>query len=354
MSVRAQYAAVERLAVMVQRSRELAEHLGAPSGQRENLDMIARQLQKIRSFQDSDARKRIGVFGPPKRGKSTLLNVLLGADLLPTSPVPMSSTVIEVEQDASLKAWEVRIYHANGRIELRPTESEREVARLIEQYGSTRGGTPATKLLIRAAFPGCRILERGGVLVDTPGAEVAFDSDERLEEDTARALRILTSVHVVLFCVRADQLGARTDCAFYEQHMRLLSPLNVVGFRDKWQEDTGELLDEAMNQYGFPERATLTLSARLASEARQAGADIQPSGVLALEERILNEIDRLTPESGLLPCLVEYQQAVKHEPRMLPEKIRIETFREALSACGDQCSETMRLLEEDRPFWKLK
>ena len=40
---------------------------------------------------------KVGVFGGQKRGKSTLINQLLGCDLMPVAVPPMSSVIIEVE-----------------------------------------------------------------------------------------------------------------------------------------------------------------------------------------------------------------------------------------------------------------
>ena len=46
---------------------------------------------------EADQPNRIGLFGGQKRGKTTLINILIGVDLLPVSGKPMSSAVLEIE-----------------------------------------------------------------------------------------------------------------------------------------------------------------------------------------------------------------------------------------------------------------
>lgn len=350
------FAPVVSLAVIVWHAIKRAKAANAPAGRQEQLETLAHRLARIRSFETSNAPKRIGVFGAPKRGKSTLLNALIGYELLPTGPIPLTTTTIEIVRDTAPSGWQVTVHLANKRIDHQSIASERAVANQLEQFG-TRKGSAAERLRVSGSFPHCRILDEGGVLLDTPGAEVAFEPDSSLREETKRALKALTDTHVVLFCARADQLGSRSDFEFYEKHIRPLAPIHVITCKDKWSEkNPGDLMDEAMKQYAVPESNVVLVSAQEAVTARATGAteaELGPSGLLDLEKHILKELKRLTPEDGLLPCIKEFKLVIQEDPALRPERIYFENLRDDLREGGETCKESLDAIEGDKKFWKL-
>jgi GTPase Era involved in 16S rRNA processing len=348
------FAPITALAVLVRRSCEQAERANLSEGMQEQLAILSHRIGRIRTFKGAAVSKRIGVFGAPKRGKSTLLNALLGQELLPTSPVPLSTTTIEIERESSLENWELVVNHASGRIEQRDASSMEEVARLLEAFGSRRGALPAARLRLKGAFPDCRILDRGGVLLDTPGAELAFEAGPDLAQESKRALEALADTHVVLFCMRADQLGSRSDSEFYEQHIRSLAPVHVVTMRDKWQDDTGLLVDEVLAKYGLAQSEPVLVSAKLAQQAGGDAVRFLESGIPALEDRILAELDRLSPEHGLLPCLKAFQLTTECEQSAQPESIHFKNLHHAIKGLDtDWCRSAWAFIEKNVPFWKI-
>lgn len=186
--------------------KEACEDKKVKSGIIDNLSGVIFLAQKIRKYQDP---KTIGFFGAQKRGKSSLINQLLRCDLLPTSPIPMSSVVIKVKHDSQHKPgkYTVMVINANGAIDTNivPLESAQT---LLKEFGSHKGVSDEVDTIeVTSNFTASKILEKGGVLVDTPGAEVAFSSNDaqgKNNDDTARALNILQSTHIVIFVERAD------------------------------------------------------------------------------------------------------------------------------------------------------
>ena len=348
------FAPITALAVLVRRSCEQAERANLPQGMQEQLAILSHRIGRIRTFKGAAASKRIGVFGAPNRGKSTLLNTLLGQELLPTSPVPLSTTTIEIERESTLENWELVVNHASGRIEQRDASSAEEVAKLLEAFGSRRGASPAVRLRLKGAFPDCRILDRGGVLLDTPGAELAFEVGPDLAQESKRALEALADTHVVLFCMRADQLGSRSDSEFYEQHIRSLAPVHVVTMRDKWQDDAGLLVDEVLAKYGLAQSEPVLVSAKQAQDACGDTVRLTESGIPALEDRILAELDRLSPEHGLLPCLKAFQLTTEGEQSAQPESIYFKNLHHAINGLDtDWCRSAWAFIEKNIPFWKI-
>lgn len=357
------------LAVLVSLSEKRAIQSNAPEGRIEQLQMLRRRIAFIRHFEKENAPKRVGVFGGPKRGKSTLINTLLGHELLPTSPIPLSSTTVEIECDPSVAGWKVTANLPNGRIDYKGLDSDRSAVILLENYGSRKGverGIPlATRLRIKGAVEGCKILNQGGVLMDTPGAEISFpaeteeeirlsDSEVQLKQESLRSLEALNQAHIVLFCTRADQIESFADSKFYSEKVRKLAPLLVVTMKDKWTTSSEELLDSAMKNYGVLESNVLLVSAHEAAEARRRETDPVPSGLPALEERILKELDRLSLQHGLMSCMEEFHRVVDEDPDLRPARVFFENLQSALLEGGDACAPALQAMIANSKFWKLQ
>lgn len=332
---------VEFLHVAVQRSRDKAKECGAPKGVQDNLEILWRRLKQIRAFENECSPRRIGMFGPPNRGKSTLLNELLGEDILTTSPIPMTRTVIEahrVDAASSDSAWNVEVVHDDEFIQSFEYSTPAEVATTVQQYGSHRNSGPEVKqIIVKSAFGNSRLMERNGVLIDTPGAELAFEqTDQVRRDDTCRAIEMLKDVHVVLFCVRADQIGSASEKAFYQNHMRLLDPINIVNFKDT-SSDPDSLVHETVRNYGFKQDRIYLVSSRDAQRAKNE-TEKDASGVPKLEQAILQELDKLTPQQGLISCMSEFGSVLNNQGdnarNLLPESVHLTRFIQCANKVG--------------------
>jgi len=346
------YAPIIKLAVLVNLARERARQAELPEGRQEQLQILAHRIHRIRSLQEGkDTKIRVGVFGAPKRGKSTLLNALLGEELMPTAQVPLSTTTIEIERDTSIPGRRVIIDHPSGRIEERDCKSAQEVAKLLETYGSRRGTSEsALRLRLKGDFPDCKILAEGGVLLDTPGAEVAFEPDKKLAAEAQRALDALKSTHLVLFCMRADQIGSRSDSELYEKHVRSLAPVHVVTMKDKYEGDIGNLIDDVLKNYGLTQAEPTLVSAHQAMSDETLGI----SGMAQFEEKVLREIGRITPEHGLLSCLRNFELAAEDFSEIRPERIHfMNLYGEIEGLNNDWSSEAIKHMRSKPEFWKL-
>lgn len=186
--------------------------------------------------------------------------------------------------------------------------------------------------------------------MDTPGAEVAFETDAPLEREAERAINALDDTHLVLFCIRADQIGARTDSEFYEKHVRRHGPVHVATMKDKWHEDLGALADEVFRQYGLARANPVLFSA---TEARAPGTRSK-SGIDELETKILDELDRLSPENGLVSCLGEYALAVEDHPQIVPKRIHFLNLLHSIHSLGANLrSEAQREMSSNPDLWNL-
>ena len=352
------YNATQLLHVMVESSlKHIRDEKSIPEAIEKNLESCSRYLKTMVSLKDQGTARKIGVFGPRKRGKSKLLNALLGVDILPVDVTPMTRTVVEIKQDGNVENWEVIISNRDGTI-LYPDKltSPEQVCKKIKQVGTRQATSELAEIIeVKSAFPDCKILEKGGILVDTPGAEASFGevenekgeiskkskSDEALKEDTERALDILNNVHVVIFCARADCIGSGSEATFFKEYLAHLRPLNVVTFLDKW-EDKDPLLEHAVKTYGFPFDRTLCVSAKWAEEAKKEKDDnkLKKSNIKELESRIIKEIEEFEPERGIITTLKHYVKILDkfsvENIYLLPDKIYVENFQNCLKEIDEQ------------------
>jgi small GTP-binding protein len=122
-------------------------------------DTPRRHLAAARARVAED-RFNLVVLGEFKRGKSTLINALLGRNVLPTGVVPLTSVVTTI---AAGDGDRLRIYFEDGR------EQERPLGELAEYV--TEAGNPANRLGVELAIVELdhALLRAGLELVDTPG-----------------------------------------------------------------------------------------------------------------------------------------------------------------------------------------
>jgi GTP-binding protein EngB required for normal cell division len=139
------------------------------------------------------------VAGEFKRGKSTLINALLGADLLPTSVVPLTSVVTLLHYADVASA---HVAFESGDIRDVPLEA-------LAEYVTERGNPDNIKHVreVVVAFPATWL--KGGIrLVDTPGVGSVHSHNSEVTS------RYLPEADAVIFMVSADQPLSRNELDF--------------------------------------------------------------------------------------------------------------------------------------------
>ena len=139
------------------------------------------------------------VAGEFKRGKSTLINALIGADLLPTGVIPLTSIVTIVQHGESAAA---SLVFDDG------TRRDVPLAALVEFV--TERGNPGNDKHVREVRVGVPTawLEGGIRLVDTPGVGSVHSHNSELTS------RYLPTADAVILVVSADQPLGRNELDF--------------------------------------------------------------------------------------------------------------------------------------------
>jgi signal recognition particle receptor subunit beta len=218
------------------------------------------------------------VAGEFKRGKTTFLNALLGADVLPTAAVPLTSVVTAVTWGREPAA---RVRFLDGRIEDVP------VARLGDHV--TERGNPGNRRGVARAelFYPAELLRDGVVLVDTPGVGSVF----RTSTEAARAF--LPEADAGIFLTSADPPISDAEVAFLrevrEETVRMLHVLNKVDRLSGPDREEAIAFTEGVIADAVGHEVPLyPVSARRALLAKVVGdpAELLASGLPALERAL--------------------------------------------------------------------
>lgn len=165
----------------------------------------------------AEERFNLVALGQFKRGKTSLINALLGDDLLPVGVLPLTSVSTEVRHGPTLT------------IEVRFQDGRRlAIDRAALAEYATEVGNPRNRLGVRdihishpAAF-----LSLGLRLVDTPGIGSIHD------HNTATARALLPRCDAALFLLSADQPASREELAFLaevrDHAQRIFCVLNKI------------------------------------------------------------------------------------------------------------------------------
>ena len=135
------------------------------------------------------ARLRVLVAGEAKRGKSTLVNALLGRPVLPAGVTPLTSLPTTVRYG---HPEEVRAVFADGRAERFPLAALEDLVTERHNPGNRRNLSSVTVLV------DVPVLARGVELVDTPGTGSVY------AHNTAAAETALETMDAAVFVLTAD------------------------------------------------------------------------------------------------------------------------------------------------------
>ncbi len=152
----------------------------------------------------------MAVLGQFKRGKSTLLNALLGEAILPSSVVPLTAIPTFIRWGSELKA---RILFEN---EQPPKEfsatSVDDLSRFLKEF-VTEEANPENRLHVLQAevYHSSPLLKKGLVLIDTPGIGSTF------QHNTETTLNFLPQCDAALFLVSADPPVTEVEISFLRE-----------------------------------------------------------------------------------------------------------------------------------------
>lgn len=236
-----------------------------------------------------EGRFHLAALGQFKRGKSTLLNALLGEAVLPSSVVPLTAIPTRIRSGPVRQA---RIAFVDGRPdEVATVPDAAGLAALLARY-VTEEANPENRLGVRdvEVLHPSPALAHGVVLIDTPGIGSTY------AHNTATTMAFLAECDAALFLVSADPPITAVEVEFLRevrgQVPRLFFLLNKVDYLtdDEAAAAMGFLRRVLAEQAGLPADVPVyPVSARRGLVAREAG-DVdgwRASGCAEVADRLL-------------------------------------------------------------------
>lgn len=233
---------------------------------------------------------RLAVLGQFKRGKSTLINALLGSDLLPTDILPLTAVPTFIKYGTKLRICvsfkdgrNDSCYddHGQGRDSL-----ESFLAQYVTEKGNPDNRYQVSRVTI--AYP-ASILNQGVVLIDTPGIGSTY------QHNTEVAYQVLPQCDAALFLVSPDPPITAVELEYLrdirEQLPRTFFLLNKIDFINAQERIASlEFLAEQLTPLlgGAPQ--ILAVSARQGLQARQDQNEEQwrDSGLAMVERSLID------------------------------------------------------------------
>jgi GTP-binding protein EngB required for normal cell division len=219
---------------------------------REQLEAVADRLDA--------ARLRVLVAGEAKRGKSTLINALLGRAVLPAGVTPLTAVATTVRYGDDPRA---EVLFLDGHQEKQPLTA---LTDLVTERGNARNWRRIAGVTVYLSAP---VLAGGVELVDTPGTGSVY------EWDTEAAHEALRSMDAAVFVLSADPPVSASE----RDLLSTVAGLSVTTFAVLNKADhldapglaeAAEFTRQVVNESGHADRV-YPMSARAALDGHDAG-----------------------------------------------------------------------------------
>jgi Dynamin family len=250
----------------------------------------AKLLERLETLRERLAvsRFQLAVLGQFKRGKSMLLNALLGADVLPTGVIPVTAIPTFLQ---FAPGWRLRVTFGADRTEQSevdgPSALRERLAEIVTEAANPHNRLGVTRVDV---FLPSALLARGVVLVDTPGVGSTF------RHNTAAADAVLPECDAALFVVSPDPPISEVEVEFLARVRKTVARLIIVLNKIDTLESEDRVTAAAFlrrvlseQQCAEPAVPIFCLSGRAGLRARLAGNAhaVTASGLLELEAHLV-------------------------------------------------------------------
>jgi GTPase SAR1 family protein len=251
--------------------RDALTALGRENGERQCGELVVKLAED---------RFTLAVLGQFKRGKSSLMNAIIGRDLLPTGVLPLTSAITVLK------------YGPTERLVVSREDSifpqELPVSALADYV--TEKGNPENQKKVKTACVELPVpfLRRGIEFVDTPGVGSA------LTANTATTYAFLPECDAVLFVTSVDTPMTSLELEFLKEIREYVDKIFFVLNKTDLVTDNerGEVLgfvtETIRSQIGRDSVKVFAVSVRLGLAARMSGDPVlyEQSGIKSLEEAL--------------------------------------------------------------------
>jgi GTP-binding protein EngB required for normal cell division len=248
---------------------------------------IAVQLNALRE-RLAQNRLHIAILGQFKRGKSSFVNALLGATLLPTAVVPLTAipTFIAWAEKPSLRVSFADGRAPEGNVGADPLSLRRMLAGFVTEESNPKNILNVARVEL---FYPAATLRDGTVLIDTPGI------GSTLAHNTETALRVVPECDASLFILSVDPPITEAEIDYLHRLKQKISPIFFVLNKIDYLSDS-ELVEASRFLRSVLQRASLiddgasvfAVSARRGLAAQENGDQdgFVKSGMAAIQDHL--------------------------------------------------------------------
>ena len=306
------------------------------------------------------SRFQLAVLGQFKRGKSTVLNALIGEAVLPVGVIPVTAIPTFISF-GKCPALELTLLSGERRsVETPDTHVlARELTELVSEQRNpeNRKGLARVNVAVNAA-----LLGTGLILVDTPGVGSTH------QHNTRAAQAILPECDAALYVLSFDPPITETEVDYLRLVREVAGPLIIVINKadlveTSERETVVSFVREVLEtQFGFADPTIFTVSARDALLGKITGNQslLDNSRVAALEvflrDSLVAEKESLlyravTDKAGSLVSQTRVEIEIQHKALLLPLKTleeKIAAFEVSLAAIETERQMLADFLAGDR------
>jgi len=301
----------------------------------------------------AEDRFTLAVLGQFKRGKSSLMNAIIGRELLPVGMLPLTSAITLLRYGPKDR---LLITRSDVKLPLPQEEPVEKLADFVTEKENPGNCKHVKTAVVELPVP---FLRRGLEFVDTPGVGSA------IEANTQTTLKFLPECDAVLFVTSVDSPLTRVELEFLEsirQHVRkiffVVNKMDLLG-----PDERGEMLDYIRDAIrkgtGAEDAKVFPISARLGLIAKLEGgwSDGIESGLTDLENALARFLSSekalvfLTAIADRALWLLE-QQSIEADLRErateLPEKEQLERLNTLAKKLADLKTEREKIFHSLR------
>jgi len=268
--------------------RELSRLAGLPEIKSLQVAALLEKLQ--------ENRFHLVILGAFKRGKSTLINALLGEAVLPTAVVPLTSVVTILGYGEKL---DIQVHFQNGQTR---KITQPELVEFITEKGNPRNRKGVREVEI--AYPS-EYLQDGVRIIDTPGVGSVYS------HNTEVSYNYLPQVDAAVFVVTVDPPLSAAEQEFLqdirEYVHKLFFVLNKIDYVDaaERQEALDFTAEVLKGNLAAQQVMIFPLSAKLALEGKTNGGSesLQASLLPEFEEHLRHFLFREKGRVLLISCI---------------------------------------------------
>jgi GTPase Era involved in 16S rRNA processing len=174
-------------------------------------------------------------------GKSTLINALVGRDLLPSQNRACTARAIAIMDNDMLDQFRIHAVDKNGEYTL----IENATKRAVQEYNSIN---ETSEMIIEGQIKGVRTSIKSMMIVDTPGINNSMDQSHEL---ITKSVLDDYLEGLILYIINAQQIGTYDDSNFLtliakkikeNQNFHIIFVVNKMDLIDPIKENPNELI----------------------------------------------------------------------------------------------------------------